>query len=263
MSTALLGHPSGAFPFRRAGRPRGRSVPACRWRGKTRGQSPATLPARLPGLAPSGNPSHGPTGAGPAGLCSMLPWALLSSRGVSSLLATNRGPRSPAFPLVDFLHTHPKASYPVLQSLDRRGEWPHTRRRRHPLRGFRATPLPRSGRAGARLGSLSTSQRIVPGHDSAVKCCVANDLHDLSQHLAGHRLPAPNVRSRVNAALHAGVRTERGGFSSPRTHDVHRPGPGFSTRHAQGFPQPATRNPPGLRGSRRVLIFPGDAQRLA
>jgi hypothetical protein len=140
-STALVGHPFGAFPFRRAGRPRGRPCLPAVGAGRAKRSSARSRPGFQALLPPEIRRTLHRRRAG--GSRSMLPWASASSRGVSSLLATNRRAQGPAvFPLLDFLHTHPKASYPVLQSFDRRGEWPHARRRRHPLRGFRAAVGP-------------------------------------------------------------------------------------------------------------------------
>jgi hypothetical protein len=94
-SMALVGFPFGAFPFRRARAPSQAPLPACRQLGRGETEAPRAPSHRLPGFPPSGSPLPPPASRGRRS-SSLLPWAFFSSRGDSSLLATNRPARRPA-----------------------------------------------------------------------------------------------------------------------------------------------------------------------
>lgn len=186
---ALLGLPFGAFPFRRAPDPQGPR--ACLPLADLRGAA-APAPARVSfqALLPPEVRCAGPASR----------TAARCSPGLRVLLRGLPPPRdkppaqAPRLSSPGLSAHRPKASHPVLQSFDRRGEWPGPFRGSTPLTRFLRSPSRRSG-SGTRLGSSSNPRLhgiravsgrqifvvqqlvgLVPRASSAVTCATSTPL---------------------------------------------------------------------------------------
>jgi hypothetical protein len=190
----------------------------------------------------------------------MLPWAFSSSLRDCPLLVTNRRARRPAvFPLVDFLHTHPKASYPVLQSFDRRGESPEPVKATAPLSRFHAARRRRSGGGAPDPGSVEPSAQILPGHDLCVNRLIPNGLQDYPRGAVAIALSSHRVARRFSPAADELEGQPTAGLSKPSSQRIHTRASELSTRHPQRCPQLRGRAYDTLRGG----LYSGHARRLA